>query len=106
MGRLITFYPGAELKYFAIAAVLGLPASILPSSRFRGFALVWIVICSWLAAEGYQRGKEYEQWLSEKPLEKMRKHFEERAAEERSLQELGPSPPNTPVQTDRAPRGG
>lgn len=73
LGLGITFYPGAETNWFAAAAILCTSGFFIRKRTYR-IATIFLVgisvtYCIW----GYQRGKEYENWLSNQspPDEKM-----------------------------------
>jgi len=69
LGQFVTFYPGAELGWFALAAFLAIPGFIVLKRSFRCASLVLLVLWCAISFLGYTRGKEYEQWLKNNPLE-------------------------------------
>lgn len=67
LGQIITFYPGAEAKWFFAASALLLPGLLINSKYYRiaGAILLFVSIAQGVA--GYKRGLEYKKWLSNQP---------------------------------------
>ena len=63
LGSLITFYPGVEQGWFAIAAVLTAFGFLVPQRRYRIAALVLVVLSLLWVFTGHQRSVEYQQFL-------------------------------------------
>ena len=108
LGQFITFYPGAEMDWFALAAILSLPGFLIPKWSFRAASLAMLVLWSTIAVSGYTRGKEYQQWLTENPPEKRIRELEEQiklmesnsnetmnAAQNNVLENIGTNAPNS-----------
>ena len=70
LGQLITFIPGAEIEWFALAAILVIPGFVIPKWSFRSASCVLLLLWSMSAFSGYTRGKEYEAYLKEGGAEK------------------------------------
>jgi hypothetical protein len=67
-GCFATFVPGAEARWFGIAAVGAALGLLSPNWRVRVIAAVLVIWLAWSAWEGYQRGQKYQEWLEkEKP---------------------------------------
>jgi hypothetical protein len=66
LGQFITFYPGVELQWFALAASFSVPGFLICKWSFRAASLVMLVLWSAMAASGHTKGKEYQDWLEQK----------------------------------------
>lgn len=62
LGQLISFYPGAEVRYFAWAAGLVACGLVLPGRKRRTAAVFGCALCIAFALAGHRRGVEYVQW--------------------------------------------
>lgn len=62
LGQIISFYPGAECEWFALAAILAIPGFIIPKWSYRSATLAMLVLWSAMSFAGYARGREYQQW--------------------------------------------
>jgi hypothetical protein len=69
LGLIISFYPGAECPWFAIAAILAIPGFLIPKRIFRIGSFGILILWSIVSLGGYTRGKEYQQSLKENPIE-------------------------------------
>lgn len=67
LGLLITFYPGAEVGWFGVAAALALAGLLSPTRRLRFVALALAVVLAGFAWGGHVRGRQYREWLSQRP---------------------------------------
>ncbi len=67
LGQLITFYPGAEAGWFGIAAALALAGLLSPTRQLRLVAVVLAVLLAGFAWDGYVRGRQYRETLSQQP---------------------------------------
>jgi hypothetical protein len=67
LGQLITFYPGAEVGWFGIAAAMALARLLSPTRQLRLVAVVLAVLLAGFAWGGYVRGRQYREWLSQQP---------------------------------------
>ncbi len=65
LGLFISFYPGAEFEWIALAAFLVIPGFAIPKWSFRSASIVLLLLWSAAAFSGYTRGKEYEAYLKE-----------------------------------------
>jgi hypothetical protein len=62
LGQLISFYPGAEVRYFAWAAGLVACGLVRPGRKRRTAAVLVCALCIAFAIAGHRRGVEYVQW--------------------------------------------
>ena len=63
LGSFISFYPGAEVKWFsigALAAALGMASTSWRLRVFAFFLLLGMLLMVW---DGYFRGVQYQEWL-------------------------------------------
>jgi hypothetical protein len=67
LGQLITFYPGAEVGWFGVAAALALAGLLSPTRQLRLVAVVLAVLLAGFAWGGHVRGRRYREWLSQQP---------------------------------------
>jgi hypothetical protein len=65
LGQVITFYPGAEVGWFGVAAALALAGLLSPTRRLRLVAVVLAVLLAGFAWGGYERGRQYREPLSQ-----------------------------------------
>ena len=72
LGQLISFYPGAELNWFSLAAAFSVLGLLIPKWSFRLTALAMLITWSVMAFSGYTRGKEYQAWLKQQPTKEER----------------------------------
>jgi hypothetical protein len=63
LGLFITFAPGGETGWFAVAAVLAAIGLVSPDWRVRLIAVLLIFGATWMALAGYVRGLQYQQFL-------------------------------------------
>jgi hypothetical protein len=77
LGQVITFYPGAEFEWFALAAAFSIPGFLIPKWSFRSASLVMLTLWSLMASSGYTRGKEYQECLKQQPSKEERIREEE-----------------------------
>jgi type II secretory pathway component PulF len=63
LGTLISFYPGAEAKWFAVTTSLVACGFFVPNKSYRIAAAVIVAICLFWTYTGYQRGMQYQEWL-------------------------------------------
>jgi hypothetical protein len=63
LGQVITFVPGAEMKWFAVAAASALGGALSRRWTVRAVAVVLAVALGGLAWLGYLHGLEYQQFL-------------------------------------------
>ena len=62
-GQVISFYPGAEMTYFAISALLCSFGLLITGKMYRIVAVLLVAASVVVAVSGYERGKEYKTWL-------------------------------------------
>lgn len=68
LGQIITFYPGAEERFYTFTGSLLLTGLVLPSRAYRIVSIVLIVFCVWGAVEGQRCGVKYRSFLEQKGL--------------------------------------
>ncbi len=66
-GSIITFYPGAEVGWFSVAATAALAGLVSPTRRLRVIAVVLAVTFAGFAWGGHVRGRQYCEWLKLQP---------------------------------------
>ena len=67
IGQFITFYPGAEAGWIGVAAAVALAGLLSPNRQLRLVAVVLAVLLAGFAWDGYVRGRQYRDWLSQQP---------------------------------------
>jgi hypothetical protein len=67
LGSMITFAPGTEVGWFGVAAAAALAGLLSPTRRLRVVAVVLAVALAGLAWDGYVRGRQYREWLRQRP---------------------------------------
>jgi len=65
LGLIITFYPGAEAKYFGTAAGAAALGLLSPGWPTRLVAITLAVVFACSARDGYRCGLEYQQWRTD-----------------------------------------
>ena len=66
MGSFITFVPGAETAWFALAAIAAATGVLSPDWRTRLAGVGLAGVFAWFAWHGYLRGVEYREWLRQR----------------------------------------
>ena len=67
LGQFISFYPGAEAVWFGVAAAVALAGLLSPTRQLRLVAVVLAVLLAGFAWDGYVRGRQYRDRLSQRP---------------------------------------
>lgn len=67
LGQFITFYPGVETTWFAVAAGLCLCGFLVRSRRYSIAAFFFVAAGIALSVWGYRHGQEYQAWLKQQP---------------------------------------
>jgi hypothetical protein len=67
LGSIISFYPGAEVGWFGVAAAVALAGLLSPTRQLRLVAVVLAVLLAGFAWGGYVRGRQYRERLSQQP---------------------------------------
>jgi hypothetical protein len=67
IGQFITFYPGAEAGWFGVAAAVALAGLLSPTRQLQLVAVVLAVLLAGFAWDGYVRGRQYRDRLSQRP---------------------------------------
>jgi hypothetical protein len=67
LGSVMTFVPGTEVGWFGVAAAAALAGLISPTRWLRVVAVVLAVALAGLAWDGYVRGRQYREWLRQRP---------------------------------------
>jgi hypothetical protein len=67
LGLFISFYPGAEVGWFGVAAAAALAGLLSPTRRLRVVAVALAVLLAGFGWAGYRRGRQYREWLSRQP---------------------------------------
>ena len=62
LGTMISFYPGADAKWFATTAALVGCGFFVPNKSYRFAVAVIVAICLLSTYTGYQRGMHYQEW--------------------------------------------
>lgn len=68
LGQIITFYPGAEERFYTFTGCLLLAGLVLPGWPYRVISVVLIAYCIWGVVEGQRRGIKYQSFLEQKGL--------------------------------------
>jgi hypothetical protein len=66
LGMVITFFPGAEVEWFATAGTLLLAGLLVPRWDYRVSAIFLVGVCITFAVAGYRQGVEYRHHLQER----------------------------------------
>lgn len=80
LGLFISFYPGAETWWFGTAAAAAALGLLSPGWRLRVAGVALTSTFVWFAWLGYQRGREYEEWLREE-MPRIQERLRQRQAE-------------------------
>jgi hypothetical protein len=67
LGSVMTFVPGTEVGWFGVAAAAALAGLLSPTRWLRVVAVVLAVSLAGLAWDGYARGRQYREWLRQRP---------------------------------------
>ena len=89
LGHGVSFYPGVEARWFATSAILCASGFFIRSKIYRIATIFLVGISVTYGIWGYQRGKEYRDWLSNQPSpqetrQEIREHPDETKAEQDS----------------------
>jgi hypothetical protein len=76
LGYIITFYPGAELGWFGVAAIVALSGLLSRTRRLRVVSVVLAVTLAWSAWGGHKRGRQYREWLRLPAAYHLRTHLD------------------------------
>ena len=85
--------PGADFWWYALAAAVALPGLIAPRWSFRGTAIALSVLWCCMAALGYARGREYQQWLKDQPADPIFRQLDAPIDEDESGEATEPTTP-------------
>ena len=66
LGQVIDFYPGAEVRWFGLAASMALASFLSRTRQLRVIAVVLVVLLAGFAWGGYLRGRQYREWLGQR----------------------------------------